>query len=214
MRNVFIGLICLLFLVLFSCAGMQTKSGYYAKEEAVRLMGHHMAIINYGIEKGHLSHEEAAEILKPMKGIMELPIGFDRDIFGAQYHKTKSGLSRYADLRETYRSEVLPLIAEFAPLYVNTYGNLVQGIAKEKRQSHVSFMNQLSQVSQALEESSEMYQQSTGQMMNNAMNQLPKSKPIVNYNKANQPRNYMINTDEGIMQKRCMTMSDGSSFCY
>nr|WP_319396848.1 hypothetical protein [uncultured Desulfobacter sp.] len=214
MRNVFVGLICLLSLVLFSCAGMQTKSGYYVKEEGVKLIGHQMAIINYGIEMSYLSHEEADEILKPMKGIMDLPIGFDRDVFLAQYRETKQGLAKYSGLRETYRSEVIPQIAKYAPGYVEWYGSLVQGIAKEKRQHHVAFMNQLSQVSKALEESSEMYQQSTEQMMNDAMNQLPKSKPIVNYNESNQPRNYLINTDEGNIQRRCMTMSDGSVFCY
>ena len=75
-------------------------------------------------------------------------------------------------------------------------------------------MNGWSQVAQALKESSEMYQQSTYQMMNNAQNQLPVSKPAVNYKRANQPGNYLINTDEGIEQVRCMTMSDGSIFCY
>jgi len=75
-------------------------------------------------------------------------------------------------------------------------------------------MNAMNQLSQALEESSEMYQQSTYQMMNNAQNQLPESKPIINYNRTNQPRNYLMNTDEGIEQVQCMTMSDGSIFCY
>lgn len=73
---------------------------------------------------------------------------------------------------------------------------------------------QVSQFTQAMEESSEMYQQSTYQMMNNAQNQLPVSKPIINYNRTNQSGNYLINTDEGIEQVRCMTMSDGSVFCY
>jgi len=72
---------------------------------------------------------------------------------------------------------------------------------------------QVDQFNSTLKRSSERYQQSTYQMMNNAQKQLPSNSPNLGYGN-NKPGTYLINTKQGIKRVTCVKMNDGSVYCY
>ena len=70
--------------------------------------------------------------------------------------------------------------------------------------------------SQSLQESSQMIQQTANQMNEDAARRMPLNNTVnfQEYAQPNRPTSYLINTDSGMEQVQCMTLSTGYVLCY
>ena len=71
-------------------------------------------------------------------------------------------------------------------------------------------------VNQSLQESSQMIQQTANQMNEDAARRMPLNNAVnfQEYAQPNRSTSYLINTDSGMEQVQCMTLSNGYVLCY
>ena len=71
-------------------------------------------------------------------------------------------------------------------------------------------------VNQSLQESSQMVQQTANQMNEDAARRMPLNNTVnfQEYAQPNRSTSYLINTDSGMEQVQCMTLSTGYILCY
>ncbi len=203
-------------LVLSSCAGLNSNSGYTLYDDKVIVMAEQAAIILVGLNSGFSSNKEVQEMLTPMNQLINLSSNFNKELYTETYTQTTNGLNKSINQYSSEGNEnsFKKFYEEQIP-WTKHYTYLCKEMSKRIAADNLHAWNQQLQMINQLTNTWGSMNQSINNM-NNIENQtslesLSINPLSINPNKTN---NYMINTNKGLVHKRCVTLDDGTFYCF
>ncbi len=208
-------LMAVLVLVLSGCIGISSNAGYTLYDDKVVLMAKQSAVINYIVEHKYVPYEKAQTILTPINQLINLSSNFNRELYLRTYNETTQLVSdETSKLSSEYNKESAHEFFKEMQPWITSYTRLAEQLKKQIARDEIDNWNQqvalINQLSNTLNASAQALNQ-TANNMNSFSNPPLLNQPAVN---PKESRRYMINTDKGLVHKTCITMANGSSYCY
>jgi len=202
-------LLLLLFLVQ-SCATGFTNSGSSITDEGTIWLAKVKVKADDGLRRNLLKLEEIEPLNIAAKRLLQL-VTYDEQLFIKTYTETNEYIQQYLNIEvlsiyEEFRKELPGIIKELNDNYLIA-SQETQRMAIQSQQMAI----QMNQLTQQLNQ--------VGATFNNSV---PVYQPNFNYTPLSPPgtyfgpqstTNFLINTDYGLQQTRCITLSNGTVYC-
>lgn len=216
MKRVYFILVVTFCLLINGCAGLSSNQGYTLYDDKVEVLAKQSVVANQAVQNGYASYEEVKDVLFYVNKLINLSSNFNQELYIKTYNETfteiETGIQKYGheSMKKNFRN-YLPKFQSNADLFARLSKEMEQRIAQDKKDAwnrQVTLMNQ----AVAFLNSAAVATQHSALMLSASSESVP--EPNISFSESSETRNYLINTNKGLVQKKCRTLNNGTSYCF